>query len=219
LTVSLSIERASYGRLILPDAAATALQFFTTDISSRDPRHPSYDDRSVSEINVSYDEADTTAIRRGMRLNRAPKDLWTWTRTRAPVELLQELPADADLVDARNDDFERLQDAYSAALKGFIADKPGRWRRLAVATKIMHVKRPLFVPILDNNVLTALGLRLADDAPQRVQIEVALEGTRAIRQAGVQNRSELSAVEQALLDADLRRPPARILDALLWLTQ
>jgi hypothetical protein len=103
--VTLEIQRASYGTLLLQDADKTACRFFAEDISSRDPDHSSFDDLAISGIAPRYNKADTTAIRRGMRLNRAPHHLWNWVREQAPVALLAALPPDLDLVEANDDQF------------------------------------------------------------------------------------------------------------------
>ena len=169
--VTLEIHRASYGRLLLPNADDVAARFFAEDISSVDGALPSFDERAVSDETPRYDVADTTAIRRGMRLNRAPGPLWVWVREQAPVHWLAELPPQTDLIDATDQEVSDLWPALAAALGGFVAPSSGQWRRLAVATKIMHLKRPTLIPILDRNVLNALGLRLADDAPHQRQVE------------------------------------------------
>jgi hypothetical protein len=216
VSVVLDIHRAAYGNLVLPEAEVVALRFFTEDISSVDPEHPSFDERAVSEASPRYDEADTTAIRRGMRLNRAPRRLWPWVREEAPVDLLSDLPADLDLIDATDEEIARAQPALEAALRGFVAPAPGEWRRLAVATKIMHLKRPKLIPILDGNVLGILGLHLADDAPLPEQVAMGLEAAALIRREGRRNRGGLAEIEALLADANRIRPPARILDGLLW---
>ena len=216
MTATLDIHRANWGRLLLDHADEVALKFFTEDISSRDPDCPSYDERATSEAKPSYDEADTTAIRRGMRLNRAPSELWVWARNSAPVGLLADLPPDLDLIDAADDDFAQVREQLEAALSGFVAEQSGEWRRLAVATKIIHLKRPSLVPILDGNVLRILGVNLRGDAPHAAQVELGLKAIALIRREGRRNRDALAAIEAKLLERDLARSPARILDALLW---
>ena len=213
----LEIHRASYGSLRLPGADAVAVEFFTDDISSNDPGHASFDERAISHVELRYDETDTTAIRRGMRLNRLPRGLWPWVRDEAPAHLLAALPPGLDLIDSSDAEIDAAWDDLSAALAGFIAPAAGARRRLAVATKIMHLKRPRLVPILDRNVLSVLGLHLADDASHAKQIEMGLTAAALIRREGRRNREPLAVVEESLRAADLERSPNRILDGLLWL--
>lgn len=218
MAVTLDLDRASYGRLLLPDADLRAVRFFAEDISSVDGQHPSFDERAATGgLRPQYDETDTTAIRRGMRLNRAPGRLWAWVREEAPVGFLDDLPPNLDLIDCTDQEFDDVAPTLHAALAGFVAPASGQWRRLAVATKIIHLKRPRLVPILDRNVLAVLGLHLPDDAAQAAQVSMGLEAARLIREVGRHNRAGLTDIEAQLKAAGNPRPPARILDALLWL--
>jgi len=138
-------------------------------------------------------------------------------REEAPVELLAAIPPALDLVDATDDDLQAAIPAVRDAVRGFVAPASGEWRRLAVATKIMHLKRPKSVPILDRNVLSVLGLHLADDASQNQQVEMGLEAALLIRREGRRNRAGLREIEEKLRHDGRERPPARIMDGLLWL--
>lgn len=127
MSVTLDIHRATYGRLVLDEAAAVAGRFFEEDVSSHDAKHPSYDDRAAQcEDFPQYDDADTIAVRRGMRLNRAPQRLWQWVREEVPVDLLAALPASMDLIDAEDAEFLAVWESLEAALGGGLSPRsPG----------------------------------------------------------------------------------------------
>ena len=89
-------------------------------------------------------------------------------------------------------------------------DRP--YVRRAVATKLLHVKRPHLVPVLDSLVVRQLGWP-PDTGPAatvRVIDHVRVEGQR--------NLAELTAIGKLLRDHQVDRPAVRILDALLWST-
>lgn len=214
--MALEVHRASYGRLILDHADKVAREFFAADISSVDWLHESYDERATGSSTDQYEEADTTAIRRGMGLGRAPGHLWTWIREEAPMRLLRPIPRDLDLIDATKSDVARVRPVVEVALAGFVAQGSGEWRRLAVATKVLALKRPRLVPILDNNVLTVLGLPLSGDAGHSEQVERGMEAIDLLRREGSRNRSQLREIQRLLVTDGGWRSKIRILDGLLW---
>jgi hypothetical protein len=84
---------------------------------------------------------------------------------------------------------------------------------LAVVTKVLHIKRPRLIPVMDSVVLQQIGARVSGDVTTWVE---AIEQVRAV---GRQNIAELRAIRahlQARAIAD--RTLVRILDALLWVS-
>jgi hypothetical protein len=79
-------------------------------------------------------------------------------------------------------------------------------RQLAVATKMLHLKRPSLIPILDTLVVDQIG------GVGRPPIDLLLH----LRAEAQFNRLALQQVQRNLQVAHITRTLARILDALLW---
>ena len=90
----------------------------------------------------------------------------------------------------------------------------GDHRRLSVATKLLHLKRPELVPILDSLVVDQLGGRGKDGASL----------IEHVRREGRQNLGALQRIQRelaTLVGADglpIDRTLVRILDVLVWAT-
>jgi hypothetical protein len=89
-------------------------------------------------------------------------------------------------------------------------------RGVAQATKLLYLKRPALVQMIDSFVAKALGARLSPDG----SVETRIRQTRAIidhfRAAAVQLRTFLESVDEHLRGVWIERTLARILDALVW---
>lgn len=84
---------------------------------------------------------------------------------------------------------------------------------LAVATKVLHLKRPRLVPILDRLVLEMMGVN-----PERSKMEEAIAS--AMRREGHRNIQALQRIQTQLANEGAKHTftPAliRILDTILW---
>jgi Family of unknown function (DUF6308) len=103
-----------------------------------------------------------------------------------------------------------VTDHVRAALEAMIGDHRG----LSVATKLLHLKRPALVPILDSLVVDQLGGR-------------GLDGAALVEHARAEGRLNLNGLQQiqrdlaTLVGSDsepIKRTLVRILDVLLWAT-
>ena len=84
---------------------------------------------------------------------------------------------------------------------------------LAVITKVLHIKRPQLIPVMDSVVIEQIGARVSDD----VATWVAAIGQ--VRAVGRRNLAELQAVSDHLRARGIAdRSLVRILDALLWVS-
>lgn len=95
----------------------------------------------------------------------------------------------------------------------------GPHRQLAVTTKVLHLKRPRLIPVLDSYVVQMLGG--APPAPEVSPNAVAMTAIILIehlREQGRANLPVLQAVQQHLAARGIERTLVRILDALLWLS-
>lgn len=82
---------------------------------------------------------------------------------------------------------------------------------IAVTTKVLHIKRPGLVPVLDSLVIAQIGGRVDDDPASWVH---AIEHLRAVGRA---NLPQLSLIREHLRRVGLPdRTLLRVLDALLW---
>jgi hypothetical protein len=87
----------------------------------------------------------------------------------------------------------------------------GPYRNLAVATKILHLKRPGLFPVLDSLVVDQLGGSGRDP----------IDMVSHVRQQGLANIAALSAIQMQLAGLTVQNGPilrtrVRILDGLLW---
>ncbi len=80
----------------------------------------------------------------------------------------------------------------------------GRWPYVAVATKLLYLKRPQLVPILDSYVIDQLG-----------DLRSLQEAIDHMRELCLANAPALHAIE-ACLPTNARRTPLRILESCIW---
>ncbi len=211
MSIEIEIVRARHGRLLIERADELARVFFTSDISSRDA--DSYDELAIRTETPHYNRADTDAIRKGMRLPRAPEALWAWVREDAPVDLINGIASDADLISMTDEEWMRLRPTAERMLSAFVQEQPGSYRALAVTTKILHFKRRGLVPICDSYTRAMLGVRLPTSASHERQVLAGMQAFALVRREGRRNLNELRAIQEQL---GRDRSLVRILDALLW---
>lgn len=84
---------------------------------------------------------------------------------------------------------------------------------LAVITKVLHIKRPQLIPVMDSVVIEQIGARVSDD----VATWVAAIGQ--VRAVGRENLAELQGIRDHLRAKGIAdRSLVRILDVLLWVS-
>lgn len=208
--ITVTFRRADGGpALTIGGAQWVAETFFRLDRSAVGPK--SYDARVQSCPRDRFELADLRAIN-GSMATRMPDRWW--------IELLDGVPRPwlaaidpawtlLDLSDAAWDE-SHVRDRLRAALNEMIGDHRG----LSVATKLLHLKRPALVPILDSLVVDQLGGRGMSGA----------ELTEYLRTEGRHNLDALQRIQRdlaALVGSDgkpIDRTLVRILDVLLWAT-
>ena len=83
--------------------------------------------------------------------------------------------------------------------------------QIAVVTKVLHLKRPRLIPVLDSLVVGQVSGRVTADVASWVEL---LEHLRSVGQA---NLSGLQGIRRHLLERGIEeRTLVRILDSLLW---
>jgi hypothetical protein len=127
---------------------------------------------------------------------------WSWLEAIDPTWDLFETPeTDAEWETVA----QRLATAFAAT------KRPGLG--LAVITKVLHIKRPWLIPVLDSVVMEQIGATASDDLATWV---AAIGQVRAV---GRENVTELQAVRDHLRARGIAdRSLVRILDALLWVS-
>ncbi|MGD0121693.1 MAG: DUF6308 family protein [Candidatus Limnocylindrales bacterium] len=202
----MSIERMDGGpRLLIECADDLAVAFFSNDASSTGS--DSFDAHAGAGTPDRVTDNDITVINQTMRA-RSPHDQWNkFTRHDEPLTWLAALDPSWDLFDLSAAEWVRVRPAIEQALREVI----GPYRNLAVATKVLHLKRPGIFPVLDSLVVDQIG---GGSHP-------AIEMVSHLRDQGIANRAALDAIRERLAativdDQPIRRSPVRILDGLLW---
>lgn len=208
--VTVTIRRVDGGpTLVIEGAQWVAETFFRLDRSAVGPK--SYDARVRSCPKNHFELADLRAIN-GSMAARAPEKWWSGLLDGARRPWLDAVGPTWDLLQLP--DAEWNEDHVTGHVRTALGAMIGDHRGLSVATKLLHLKRPALVPILDSLVVDQLGGRGLDG--------VAL--VEHVRTEGRRNLNALQGIQRelaTLVGSDgqsIRRSMVRILDALLWAT-
>ncbi len=187
--------------LIVEDPSSLAYAFFSNDPSSIGPE--SYDGRAGHGDPIRITTDDIRAINQTMRA-RSPHTAWEVLTSAGPLPWLSALDPSWDLVELPDREWERF--GCTALLEAAFAAAIAPHRNLAVATKVLHLKRPSLFPVLDLLVVQQIG------GVGRPPIALLLH----LRAEAQRNRLALHHVQANLQKARITRTLIRILDALLW---
>jgi hypothetical protein len=197
--------------LVIEGAQWLAETFFTRDPSAVGPK--SYDARVFAcqrdpAIRDRVTDDDVKVVNTTMAAHAAHElwakviafDDWSWLTALDPewdLFLLSDQEWDARAVRGL------LQAAFAACQQKGV--------QIAVVTKILHMKRPKLIPVLDSLVVGQVSGRVTADVASWVDL---LEHLRSVGQA---NLPELQGIRRHLLDRRIEeRTLVRILDSLLW---
>ncbi len=187
--------------VVIQDASSLAHAFFSSDPSSVGPK--AYDQRAGRGDPSRITADDVRTINETMRA-RSPHSAWETLTSAGQLPWLAALDPSWDLIELPDRDWERL--GCTELLEAVFAAALAPYRSRAVATKVLHLKRPLLIPILDSLVVEQIG------GGERPAIDLVLH----LRAEGQRNRVALRQVQASLQQAGITRPLVRILDALLW---
>jgi Family of unknown function (DUF6308) len=205
----LRIERLD-GEFLVVDGLALARAFFAGDASSVGEN--SFDALAGAGNPDRVELADVIAMNRTMR-SRSPHRVWE-AIVEAETPWLTAVPPDLDLLEL---DDEQWNAAHGDELvRAALAATIGPGRGMAVATKLLHYKRPRLFPVLDRFVAEMLGLNLSDTAEPDQRVQTARRLTRAIRSEGRRNLETLRVIRDRLAAEGTQRPLIRIFDAIVW---
>jgi hypothetical protein len=144
-------------------------------------------------------EDDIVAINRfGVR---SPRSAWASLVERGELPWLRALPDRSGLLAIDEEGWPEVRSLLADALD----DAMGPWRNLATVTKMLHLKRPGLVPVLDRLVVEQIGG--SSTAP--------LELIDHLRRVGRTNELPLVLIGANLEKVHLELTAVRILDAVL----
>lgn len=206
---TICVERLDHESLVL-DGLALARGFFRDDPSSVD--EGAFGAAAGLGNAGRIELADVIAMNRTMRA-RSPHKAWT-AIVDVDAPWLIALPADLDLLEADDKQWRdaRGDELVSAALVATIG--PGRG--MAVATKLLHLKRPRLFPMLDRLVAEMLGLGVPNESTVEQRVDTAIRLTHTIRAEGRRNLDALRNIRDELAQERTQRSLIRLFDAILW---
>jgi hypothetical protein len=188
--------------LIIENADWLAEAFFALDPSGKPG---GFDDKALQSAPRRIESTDVDAMNATMRA-RSPQKAWTSVKDRdlawlAAVSRHWDLAQLGD-VHWRHKVAPVLETALSALMQ--------KGRGVSVSTKMLHLKRPKLVPVLDRLVVEQLG----SASPTTPAKAVAL--IDHLRQVAQQNSEALQRIVKHLGVQGIDRSRVRILDVLLW---
>ena len=192
--------------LFIEEAVEVATFFFANDASAIGPG--SYDARVAMNPTDRFERADIEAINGSMRA-RSPYDAWQPLLDDPSPTWLADLDPNWDLVRTPDRDWQAqgCAVALTTAIDAMRVRRVGR----AMATKVLHLKRPALVPILDALVIDLIGGRVYErPTPTGVLVD-------HLRAVAVENARSLRAIQKQLAASGYRATEVRILDAILWM--
>ncbi|MDQ3689223.1 MAG: DUF6308 family protein [Chloroflexota bacterium] len=176
--------------------------FFAVDPSGRPG---GFDDKAESSAPTRIESKDVDAINGTMRA-RSPQKAWAAVKDKELPWLAAVSPS-WDLAVVEDVEWrDRVAPALEAALDALIQ----KGRGVSVSTKMLHLKRPKLVPVLDSLVVEQLGAAM----PSTPAKGVAMIGH--VRNVAKQNREILDRIIDYLGAQGVDRSVVRVLDALLW---
>lgn len=202
----LRVERLDGEELVL-DGLGLARAFFSEDVTES-----SFDSLAGTGNPDRIELADVVTMNRTARA-RSPHTAWAGLID-VDAPWLSSLGHDLDLIDLGDRRWKAADgDALvAAALRATIG--PGRG--MAVATKLLHLKRPRLFPMLDRFVAEMLGAGLPESGGDEARAATAAALTRAIRRDGRRNLAALHGIQARLGEDGTRLSLVRIFDAVLW---
>lgn len=92
----------------------------------------------------------------------------------------------------------------------------GPYRGLSVASKMLHLKRPRLIPLLDALVVEQLGLGVPSQAAPEVKAGYAARVIAHLAAQARSNRAALVALQHGLAQDGIELSAIRLIDILVW---
>lgn len=147
--VHLEIERLTGEPLVIENADRLAEAFFSLDRSSQGA--DSYDAYTQQTPPNHIEEADVDRIN-GLMRARSEKEMWEGLLAEPHLDWLAALDPGWDLL-MPDEQWAETTEAVTSALIAIT----GPYRNVSVSTKILHLKRPALIPVLDELVIQNIG--------------------------------------------------------------
>jgi hypothetical protein len=205
---TLRIQREDSEELVL-DGLGLARAFFGADSG---PMIPGYDPMAGlgDPDRVALD--DIIAMNSTMR-SRSKHSLWDDVLA-DDQQWLRDIPPDLDMVAADDAQWAALDGDALVATAIAACIRPGIG--LAGATKLLHLKRPRVMPILDQLVAEMMGVALPSSPAPEARAALARRLATAIRRESRRNVKQLQRIQTDLGRREVLQPLIRIFDAILW---
>jgi hypothetical protein len=188
--------------LMIDNADWLAEAFFAMDPSGKPG---GFDDMARETAPTRIEPKDVDAINGTMRA-RSPQKAWTAVKDRE-LSWLAAVSPNWEL--AKLDDVG-WRDNAAPALESALTELLQKGRGVSVSTKMLHLKRPRLVPVLDSLVVTQLGAPMASTPAKAVAL------INHVRRVIHDNADGLQRIIDYLGAQGVDRSPVRVLDALLW---
>jgi hypothetical protein len=203
---TITVRRMAPGpSLVIESAEALALEFFSLDPSSSGAL--AYDSLAGAGDPNRISRADVVAINTSMAA-RSRHTAWVdVVDLEGPLPWLAEIQPSWNLFTLTPDEWEQME--CTSLLSTALARIVGPYRGISVGTKVLHLKRPALIPVLDSLVLQQLGA-----SPSAPPISVLLH----LREQGRANLRQLEEIATQLAGQGFTRSLVRILEALIWVT-
>jgi hypothetical protein len=197
-----TIARLTAKDLVVENADWLAEAFFAMDASAK----PSgFDDKARDSAPTRIGDEDVDAINATMRA-RSPQKAWAALKGRE-LPWLAAIPPTWDLAKLHDDAWN---DHAAPALEEALTELLQKGRGVSVSTKMLHLKRPRLVPVLDSLVVAQLGARMPTTPTKAVAL------IDHVRQVVHDNAAVLQQIIDYLGLHGVERSHVRVLDALLW---
>lgn len=122
----------------------------------------------------------------------------------------------SDLGDILDSEWLKVESRFRELLQAFLNI---RGVGLAVATKVLHLKRPKLIPILDSYVMRfLLGLDIAQ-IPKTALLEHGMQAFEVARRDLSKNRQDFNVLQNNLRDLPIPLEKVRLYDMLCWTTE
>jgi hypothetical protein len=163
--------------------------------------------RDPGRRDVIVDE-DITAVNRTMAA-RTSHSRWASLISGREWSWLEALDPRWNLFELTSEDWSELGVSNLLERAFAAAQRPGLG--IAVVTKVLHIKRPGLIPVLDSLVVDQIGAQVTKD------VSTWVDALERVREVGRANIDELANIRDHLERHGVEgRTLVRILDALLW---
>lgn len=221
---TLTVARCAGGDpLVIPNARRVAEAFFAIDASSRPPLNDDatepYDEWSASPNNKAnrIEAYDLRVLNSSMRA-RTNAGWWTEHTAQNELDWLVQVDPAWDLLEYSDEQWEACDG--EAAVERLMLGIMRKGISVSVGTKMLHLKRPRLVPVLDDLVVQQLGGYVSSQAKYETRAHQMRELVAHVREQGrlEANYTALSAIHDHLAAPVTGQPRTlvRIFDALLW---